>query len=88
VEPAAWGLARALIPDMTNNTQSTIIQVLSLVCSLVMISSSRSGLALDNCRSAPLGVGGTSWPVCGATMMTFRPLGVNLGKIVQIEREG
>ena len=82
VELAAWGLARALIPDITNNMQSTIIHVLSLVCSLVMISSSRSGLALNNCRSAPQGVWGASRPVCGATIMTFRPMGVNLGKVV------
>jgi hypothetical protein len=82
VELAAWGLARALIPDITKNMQSTIIHVLSLVCSLVMISSSRSGLALNNCRSAPQGVWGASRPVCGATIMTFRPMGVNLGKVV------
>ena len=43
MELAAWGLAKALIPDMTNNTQSTIIQALSLFCNLLMISSSRSG---------------------------------------------
>ena len=41
VEAAAWGLARALIPDMTNTMQSTIIHMLNLVCSLLMISSSR-----------------------------------------------
>ena len=71
VELAAWGLARALIPEMTNNTQSTIIHVLSLVCSLVMISSSPfRRLALDNFGSAPQGVWGTSRPVCGATIMT------------------
>ena len=75
---AAWGLAMALIPDMTNNTQKTIIQVLVLFCSLFMISSCSAGLAVA-VGSAPQGVWGTSRPVCGATIMTFRRVGVNRG---------
>ena len=75
---AAWGIASALIPDMTNNMQSTIIHVLSLFCSLFMISSSRrTGRGFSG--SAPQGVWGTSRPVCGATIMTLRRIGVNLG---------
>lgn len=54
-ELAAWGLAKALIPDITNNTQSTVTHVLSLVCSLVMISLSRFRLALNNFGSSPPG---------------------------------
>jgi len=53
--------------------QNAINHVLSLVCSLLMISSSRfsSGLAWDNCGSSPQGVWGVSRPVCGATIMTL-----------------
>jgi hypothetical protein len=40
VDAGVWGLAKALTPDMTNKTQSTIIHVLNLVCSLLIISSS------------------------------------------------
>jgi hypothetical protein len=47
VEAGVWGLAKALTPDMTNKTQSTIIHVLNLVCSLLMISSSHSRQAFD-----------------------------------------
>ena len=38
----------APIPDMTNNTQNTIIHVLILLCSLFMISSCSAGPAVDN----------------------------------------
>ena len=75
---AAWGLAMALIPDSTNNMQSAIIHVLSLCCSLFMISS----LVPDwpwSSGSAPQGVWGASRPVCGATIMTLRRIGVNRG---------
>lgn len=47
VEAGVWGLAKALTTDMTNKTQSTIIHVLNLVCSLLMISSSHSRQAFD-----------------------------------------
>ena len=75
--PGAWPGRE--IPDSTNNMQSAIIHVLSLVCSLLMISSSRSGLAVNNCGSAASGRLGASRPACGATIMTLRPVGVNQG---------
>jgi hypothetical protein len=39
----AWGLAMADIPVSTKNMQSVIVHVLSLMCSLFMISSPVSG---------------------------------------------
>jgi hypothetical protein len=62
-ELAAWGLAKALIPDMTNNMQSPIIHVLSLVCSLVMISSSRFRTGLRQLQKRASGRVGR-FPAC------------------------
>jgi hypothetical protein len=58
----AWNLAKAEIPDRTNSRQSAIVHVLSLVCSLLMISSLVPKLP--------------GW--AGATIMTLHLIGVNL----------
>ena len=39
MELALWGFARAESPDRTKSIHSTVIHVLSLICSLLMVSS-------------------------------------------------
>jgi hypothetical protein len=84
VELAACGLPRAEIPDRTNNMQSAIIHVLSLVCSLLIISSLvrliSPGLPITTAEVNPQGVQGASRHASGGNIMTLQPIRVNSGK--------
>ena len=51
----AWGFARAEIPVSTKNMQSVMVHVLSLMCSLLMISSLVPDQPLGECGSLPQG---------------------------------
>jgi hypothetical protein len=73
----AWGLAMAEIPVSTKNMQSVMVQILSLVCRLLMISSlvpDRPQLSAE----ALSGAQGASRFAGEANIMTLRPIGGQL----------
>ena len=75
----AWGLAMAEIPLSTKNMQSAMVHILSLVCSLFMISSLVPDRSQGTAEACLRGAEALPDRPQRATIMTLRPPGVNQG---------